>query len=78
MSSYRAATGGYRRLFQAPSFFRSATNTEPDHILRLVVDEEMDMVALLFKWVTFIIGSLVFQKKGLLVLFRDCLNVVIT
>ena len=37
----------------------------------------MEMVALLFKRVLFIIRFLNFRKKGLLLLFQDCLNVAI-
>ena len=56
--------GVHRGLFRAPSFFRSATNTEPDHILRLVVDEEMDTVALLFEWVSSYYRVLRFRREG--------------
>ena len=42
-----------------------------------IVDEEMYMVALLFKCMLFMISFFIFSKKGLLLLFQDCLNVSI-
>ena len=37
----------------------------------------MEMLALLSKWALFIIRFIVYRKKGLLLLFQDCLNVAI-
>ena len=75
--SHLAATRGYSRFFCAPFCFRSTTNTKPNDILWLIFDKEMEMVALLFKWVLFIIVFFVLRKKGLLFLFQNCLNVAI-
>ena len=40
----------------------------------LIVDEKMDMVDLLFKWVLFMIRFLICSKKGILLLFQKFLN----
>ena len=60
-----------------PYCFRSAKNIKPDNILRLVVDEKMEMVDLLFKLMLLMIRFFICSKKGHLFLFQDCLNVSI-
>ena len=77
VSSHLAVTRDYCRFFQAPFCFRSATNTKTNHILSLIFDEEMEMVALLFKWVHIMIRFFIFIKKGVMLLFQNCLNVAI-
>ena len=59
------------------AFFCSAKNTKPNHIMWIIVDKEMEMVDLLFKWVIFMIGSFILRNKGLLFLFQECMNVAI-
>ena len=65
------------QIFWAPFCFQSATNTKLYNILWLIVDEETELVYLLFKWVLLTIRFFICSKKGLLILFQDCLNVVI-
>ena len=77
LSYYFAATRGYCRFFWAPFCFRSTTNTKLNYTMWIIFDKEMEMVALLFKWVLFIIRFFIFSKKGLLFLFQNCLNVAI-
>ena len=77
LSSYLAATRGSCIFFWVPFLFQSATKTKPDYILWIVVNEEMEMVPLLFKWVLFVITLFICIKKGLLLLFQNCLNVAI-
>ena len=62
------------QIFWAHVCFWSATNTKLYNILWLIVDEETEMVDLLFKWV---LWFFICSKRGLLILFQDCLNVVI-
>ena len=65
----------YHRFSQVPYCFRSVTNIKPFYILQIVVDEKMEMVALIFKYILLMIRF--FRKKDLPLLFKECLNVTI-
>ena len=65
------------QIFQVLYCFQSATNIKPDDILQFVVENKMEMVALLFKWVLLIIRFFICIKKVPLFLFQKHLNVTI-
>ena len=54
--------------------FWRETNINPDNILQLIV-KKMEITDLHFKCVQLMIRSIIWRNKGLLLLFRDCLNV---